>query len=84
MKILSIDVGIKNLSYCVIKYENDDYKILDWNIIDLTYDNSENIKNDSKKKQKKCAKISLKDLSRNLYQKLEENKYFSEFDYVYS
>lgn len=32
MKILSIDVGIKNLAYCLI----DNTEILEWNIIDIT------------------------------------------------
>lgn len=39
MKILSFDVGIVNLAYCIIdKYDNNDFKILDWGIINL--DNS--------------------------------------------
>lgn len=40
MKILSWDVGIKNLAYCLI--ERDNNKILDWGIINLLED--ENIK----------------------------------------
>ena len=38
MRIISIDVGIKNLAYCVVESEalaNDDYKILQWNVINL-------------------------------------------------
>ena len=35
MIILSWDVGIVNLAYCVLEYENNKIKILDWNIIDL-------------------------------------------------
>ena len=27
MKLLSIDVGMKNLAYCIIDYSNDIYKI---------------------------------------------------------
>ena len=34
MKILSIDVGMKNLAYCLLNYE-DDYTIEKWDIIDL-------------------------------------------------
>jgi hypothetical protein len=75
MKLIGWDVGIKNLSYCVIDYDDNDYKICDWGIIDLRT-------NDQKEKGKKCAKISLKDLSRELYKNLEKNKQFSEFDYV--
>ena len=40
MKILSWDVGIKNLAYCLIDSEND--KIMDWGIINLL--NDENLK----------------------------------------
>ena len=32
MKILSFDIGIRNLSYCII---DDNFKIYDWGIIDL-------------------------------------------------
>ena len=44
MKILSWDVGIYNLSYCLLeKDENNNIKIIDWNIVNL-------IDNDSMKK----------------------------------
>jgi len=36
MKVLSWDVGIINLAYCMIEYENENWKILDWGIINLT------------------------------------------------
>jgi hypothetical protein len=36
MKVLSWDVGIINLAYCMIEYKNNDWKILDWGIINLT------------------------------------------------
>lgn len=41
MKILSFDVGIKNLAYIIIEFETNnenilEYKILDWDIIDLS------------------------------------------------
>lgn len=38
MKVLSWDVGIINLAFCLIDYnkETKDYKILDWDIINLT------------------------------------------------
>lgn len=35
MKVLSWDVGIINLAYCMIEYK-EDWKILDWGIINLT------------------------------------------------
>ena len=38
MKVLSWDVGIINLAFCLIDYntETKKWKILDWNIINLT------------------------------------------------
>jgi hypothetical protein len=36
MKILSFDIGIKNLAYCYTDYESiDNYNIIDWNVISL-------------------------------------------------
>lgn len=42
MKVLSWDVGIINLAYCMIEYDKDNWKILEWGIINLT--NREEIK----------------------------------------
>jgi len=37
MRILSWDVGILNLAYCLIEYDNDNkWKIIDWDIINIT------------------------------------------------
>lgn len=38
MKILSFDVGIKNLAYCVINKNEEKFKIEDWGIINLNDD----------------------------------------------
>ena len=35
MKILSIDVGIKNLAYCLFDYTNKSYSIVAWDVINL-------------------------------------------------
>lgn len=35
MKVLSFDVGIKNLAYCLINKKEDNFKIEDWGIINL-------------------------------------------------
>lgn len=35
MKIISFDVGIKNLAYCIINVDSDGFSIHDWNIINL-------------------------------------------------
>jgi len=37
-KILSIDVGIINLAYCIIEKENDSFHILNWDIINILSD----------------------------------------------
>lgn len=36
MNILSIDVGIKNLAFCLFQIENNDYIIKEWDVVDLT------------------------------------------------
>ena len=48
MKVLSWDVGIYNLSYCILEKSNEsnDIKIIDWDIINLV-DNEEMKKNRS-------------------------------------
>ncbi|ARF09342.1 hypothetical protein Catovirus_2_291 [Catovirus CTV1] len=48
MKILSFDVGIKNLAYCLINKDNDNFKIEDWGIINLDDD------------RKKCSSVLKK------------------------
>lgn len=35
MQLISIDVGMKHLAYCIFTLEGNDYKIIDWNVIDL-------------------------------------------------
>ena len=35
MRLISYDIGIKNLAYCVIQYENNQLSILDWNVLNL-------------------------------------------------
>ena len=44
MKILSWDIGIKNLSYCLVSYIDNEIKIISWEIINLV--------SDDKKKEK--------------------------------
>lgn len=37
MKLISIDVGIINLAYCILEiYDSNKYKIIDWNIVNLS------------------------------------------------
>ena len=35
MKYLSWDIGIKNLSYCLVEKNDNSYKILNWEIINI-------------------------------------------------
>jgi len=55
MKFLAFDIGIKNLSYCLIEYDiiTKKYEIVDWNVLDISngkkknniYDTTDNILN---------------------------------------
>lgn len=59
--ILSWDVGIKNLAYCKIKFTNDDYEIVEWNIIKLCEDNE------------KVNKLQINQLAKKLFNELDKN-----------
>ena len=64
MKILSFDVGINNLGYCIIECNNNILSLLDWNIIDISdkklyCSNNNNIK---------CETVAnFKDIDDNYY-----------------
>jgi hypothetical protein len=74
MKVLSFDVGIKNLSYCIMTMDdNKTIKINDWNILEVTDAN--------------CKKIKLDDLSCDVLTCLNNNfniddELFDSIDYV--
>lgn len=68
MKIISFDVGIKNMAYCIFLLEENEktqpFKVLDWNVVSLlekeephVYCNSHSIKEKPKKKTKNTQKI---------------------------
>ena len=48
MKLISFDIGIKNLSYCIL--ESESKSILDWGILDISID----------KKCDHCSKKGIK------------------------
>lgn len=59
MKILSIDPGIKNLSYCLLSINEDfTYIIQEWGIINLVNDETENICCGFRKNGNKCTSKS--------------------------
>jgi hypothetical protein len=60
MKYISFDVGIKNLSYCIIDIIDDSFDIIDWNVITLC-DNNE-----------KVNQINLINVGKTLKNKLNE------------
>ena len=73
--ILSFDIGIKNLSYCLVKSElnNDNtnkIEIIDWDIINILKDNE------------KVKSINIDELSKRLYIKLSEIFKDKEFNIV--
>ena len=59
MNYISFDVGIKNLSYCIIEINNNIFEIVDWNVIALC---------DSKDK---VNKINLINVGKTLKDKLD-------------
>ena len=75
MSILSIDVGMKHLAYCVLNNEtgNDNYTIQDWGIIDLCNETKRpKCMNETKKKQ--CTKDSKYFKNGNYYCKIHAKK----------
>ena len=65
MKILSFDVGIKNLAYCLINKIDDNFKIEDWGIINL----------DDQRKKCTCITNRKKECGQTaLYSYFKDNK----------
>ena len=44
INLISFDIGIKNMAYCIFKVHNNSITIEDWNVIDLLQDNNDNFK----------------------------------------
>ena len=84
MYILSIDVGIKNLAHCLLKIKDNDYKIVEWDSIDICNITKKLCKEPLKKKSKKeedktCDKIATLQKGGKCYCKTHSKKtiYFS-------
>jgi hypothetical protein len=75
-KVISFDIGIKNMAYCILSNENNVLSILDWNVINLMDDEEPTsicqcqLKQKSKKQEAKPCSTKAK------YQK--DGKYFCE------
>tara|TARA_B100001248_G_scaffold248331_1_gene220541 strand:- start:711 stop:1445 length:735 start_codon:yes stop_codon:yes gene_type:complete len=85
MKILSWDIGIKNLSYCFLEKKDNDILIKDWNIINLEDEIPVSICNAKCKNGNNCSSKSVffsKDKKigycRTHYKKLENLKDYKE------
>lgn len=62
MKILSWDVGIINLAYCLLEYNDNKYHVIEWGLINLS----------DKKENKKCL-ICQKNASQQYYDINDDN-----------
>ena len=60
MKIISFDVGIKNMAYCIFSIENSTFKVQDWGILNLVNDTESTYKCTYKTKQNKCCNKNAK------------------------
>ena len=56
MKILSIDVGIKNLAFCLFDGANNNHKIIKWDVVNLSQ--KKDIKCDALEKNTPCGKTA--------------------------
>ena len=73
MKVLSLDIGINNLSYCILSYENENYDIQGWDILNVNPYEDDNKEIASMNKQiDKDNKKKIKDEGEN--QKLKKKK----------
>ncbi len=72
--LLSFDIGIKNLAYCILNYnteDNSDITIIKWNIIPLL------------DKNEKCKGFPLDELTKRMYEQLNKEFYSYDIDIVY-
>lgn len=78
MKLLSFDIGTKNLSYCIIDITTKPGKIIEWDIINLYEDENSDIEKKTKKK------LSFDEISKILIMKLHELFIFHNEDIYYN
>ena len=64
-KILSFDIGMKNLSFCIIEYCSDSFDIKDWGIINIFNEDANLICNGIKADGEKCTKNCTKFVTEN-------------------
>ena len=60
VKILSFDVGIKNLAYCLVNFNEEGFEIEDWDVIDITENLlDKNLKCSVVSRGKLCNKLAI-------------------------
>tara|TARA_B100000575_G_scaffold288489_1_gene288606 strand:- start:15502 stop:16299 length:798 start_codon:yes stop_codon:yes gene_type:complete len=74
MKILSIDVGMKNLAYCLLDLNEKKIEITNWDIIDLC-ENTKNTCEGYLKNGKKCSSIAKYTKKNKFYCKTHAKEY---------
>ena len=74
MNIISIDVGMKNLAYCLLNYNNNNYTIEKWDIIDLC-ENNKNPCQGLLKNGNKCNKKAKYTKNNKFYCKLHAKEF---------
>src|SRR3972149_3425751 len=87
MKVLSFDVGIRNLAYCLLEktIDNDDVKILEWDVIDLVGEIPEEVPKcdgllkNGKECSHKCANVTDEGYYCNMHlpKGIDSKKYFA-------
>lgn len=82
MILLSIDVGIKNLAFCLLE-NNNKIKILDWQVVNISEEKKESILCEQNRKNKQCDKNYIYNFNNRKYCglccKSEEN--FKKYNY---
>jgi hypothetical protein len=79
MKVLSLDIGINNLSYCILSYADENYTIHSWDVLNVNPYIEYNKQLEKKKKKKKPT---INELSAKIIKTFDDKKEFLECDYV--